>query len=163
MDSYLELEKTLLLLCADLAIIIGAARVFAHYDAHDFFLRDSELLENAHRLAGVPGVVLNGRFDMCTPPRTAWELHKAWPGSEFRIAPAALHDTFGDFPNGEHAHEMGIRTGCLELAHHVWFGPPPARLRHHIGVQQVAHRSISRPRSFDRSSSKSSTLGPPNR
>jgi proline iminopeptidase len=71
--------------------VIGAARVFAHYDAHDFFLKDSELLENAHRLAGVPGVILNGRFDMCTPPRTAWDLHNAWPGSEFRIAPAAGH------------------------------------------------------------------------
>jgi proline iminopeptidase len=71
--------------------VIGAARVFAHYDKHDFFLRDSELIENAGRLAGVPGIVLNGRFDMCTPPRAAWEVHKAWPGSEFVIAPAAGH------------------------------------------------------------------------
>lgn len=71
--------------------VVGAARVFAHYDRHDFFLRDSELLENAHKLAGLPGIVLNGRFDMCTPPRTAWDLHKAWPGSELVIAPAAGH------------------------------------------------------------------------
>jgi proline iminopeptidase len=71
--------------------LIGAARVFAHYDKHDFFLKDTELLDNAHRLAGVPGIVLNGRFDMCTPPRTAWDVHKAWPGSEFVIAPAAGH------------------------------------------------------------------------
>jgi proline iminopeptidase len=71
--------------------VVGAARVFAHYDRHDFFLRDSELLENAHRLAGLPGIILNGRFDICTPPRTAWDLHKGWPGSELVIAPAAGH------------------------------------------------------------------------
>ncbi len=73
------------------AATIGAARIFAHYDRHDFFLADSQLLRDAHRLAGVPGFILNGRFDMCTPPRTAWDVHKAWPGSEFAIAPAAGH------------------------------------------------------------------------
>jgi proline iminopeptidase len=71
--------------------VIGAARVFAHYDRHDFFLREGELLENAGRLAGVPGIVLNGRFDMCTPPRAAWDVHKAWPRSEFILSPAAGH------------------------------------------------------------------------
>jgi proline iminopeptidase len=70
---------------------IGAARVFAHYDAHDFFLREEELLHNAHRLAGIPGSVINGRFDMCTPPRAAWDVHKAWPGSEYIIVPGAGH------------------------------------------------------------------------
>ncbi|HEV2364680.1 MAG TPA: prolyl aminopeptidase [Caulobacteraceae bacterium] len=71
--------------------VIGAARVFAHYDRHDFFLTESELLEGARRLGAVPGILINGRFDMCTPPRAAWELHQAWPGSEFIVAPAAGH------------------------------------------------------------------------
>jgi proline iminopeptidase len=70
---------------------IGAVRIFAHYDRHDFFLKDNELLANAHRLSAIPGIILNGRFDMCTPPRAAWELQRAWPKSEIRIAPAAGH------------------------------------------------------------------------
>lgn len=71
--------------------VIGAARVFAHFDKHDFFLRGAELIDNAHRLAGLPGIIINGRFDMCTPPRTAFDVHRAWPGSELVIAPAAGH------------------------------------------------------------------------
>src|SRR5271163_3594055 len=70
---------------------IGAARIFAHFDRHDFFLKEEELLHNAKRLAGIPGCIVNGRFDMCTPPRTAYDVHKAWPGSELTIVPAAGH------------------------------------------------------------------------
>ena len=85
------------------------------------------------------------------------------PISARRIALAALHDAFGDFLNGEHTHEVGVRTGSLEPAHHVRLRPSPTGLRDHVGVQEVAHRSISRPRSFGRSISKSSTFGPPSR
>jgi proline iminopeptidase len=70
---------------------IGAARIFAHFDSHDFFLREGELLQNMERLSGIPGFIVNGRFDMCTPPRTAYDVHKAWPGSELEIVPAAGH------------------------------------------------------------------------
>jgi len=70
---------------------IGAARIFAHFDAHNFFLAEEELLHNAHRLQGIPGSVINGRFDMCTPPRTAYDLHKAWPDSKLVIVPGAGH------------------------------------------------------------------------
>jgi len=69
----------------------AAARIFAHYDMHDFFLEDSILLRNAGRIANLPGFIVNGRFDMCTPPRTAYDLHKLWPGSELVIAPGAGH------------------------------------------------------------------------
>jgi len=70
---------------------IGAARIFAHFDAHNFFLEEEELLHNAHRLKGIPGSVINGRFDMCTPPRTAYDVHKAWPESKLVIVPGAGH------------------------------------------------------------------------
>jgi len=70
---------------------IGAARIFAHYDRHNFFLAEEQLFHNAHRLAGIPGSIINGRFDMCTPPRAAFELHKLWPQAEFTIVPAAGH------------------------------------------------------------------------
>jgi proline iminopeptidase len=70
---------------------IGAARVFAHYDAHDFFVTPGQLIDGAARLSGVPAIIVNGRFDMCTPPRAAYDLHKAWPGSKLRISPLAGH------------------------------------------------------------------------
>ena len=70
---------------------IGAARIFAHYDRHNFFLEEEQLFKDAHRLRNVPGILLNGRFDMCTPPRTCYELHKLWPGSEIEIILAAGH------------------------------------------------------------------------
>jgi proline iminopeptidase len=70
---------------------ICAARIFAHFDSHDFFLEEDELLRNAGALAAIPGCIVNGRFDMCTPPRTAYDVHKAWPGSELMIVPGAGH------------------------------------------------------------------------
>jgi proline iminopeptidase len=70
---------------------LAMGRIFTHYDRNDFFLKDQPLLENAHRLKGIPGVVLGGRFDMCTPPRSAWELSRAWPDARLEIVPVAGH------------------------------------------------------------------------
>jgi len=41
------------------------------------------LLRDAHRLHGIPGVIVHGRYDMPCPARFAWALHKAWPQAEF--------------------------------------------------------------------------------
>ena len=67
------------------------ARIFAHYENHRFFLNEGQLVENAPRLRGIPGFIINGRFDMCTPPRAAYDLHRAWPDARLRIVPAAGH------------------------------------------------------------------------
>jgi proline iminopeptidase len=66
-------------------------RVLAHFESHGYFLEEGQLLRNAGRLAGIPGAVVSGRFDMCTPPLAGYDLHKAWPGSRMRIMPAAGH------------------------------------------------------------------------
>ena len=39
----------------------------------------------------IPGVIIQGRYDACTPMITAWELHKAWPEADFQIIPDAGH------------------------------------------------------------------------
>jgi proline iminopeptidase len=70
---------------------LALARIECHYFAHGAFLEEGQLLRHAEHLRGIPGVIVQGRYDMATPPRTAWELHQAWPGSELRLVEAAGH------------------------------------------------------------------------
>jgi proline iminopeptidase len=64
------------------------ARLVTHYFSHRAFLDDGQLLRDVHRLAGVPGVLIHGRLDVGSPPVTAWELARAWPGSELHLVGA---------------------------------------------------------------------------
>jgi proline iminopeptidase len=70
---------------------LALAEISVHYFAHGCFLREGQLLADAGRLAGIPGVLVQGRYDAVTPPRTAFELHRAWPGSELIIVSDAGH------------------------------------------------------------------------
>ena len=67
------------------------ARIENHYFVHDAWLEEGQLLRDASRLAGIPGAIVQGRYDVCTPARTAWQLHQAWPEAEFHIVPDAGH------------------------------------------------------------------------
>jgi proline iminopeptidase len=69
-------------------------RIECHYFVHDGFLaRDDQLIAQAHVLHEIPGVIIQGRYDVVTPMETAWLLHKAWPEAEFQIIEAAGHTT----------------------------------------------------------------------
>ena len=71
---------------------IAFARIECHYfQNRGFFERDDQLLANAGRLADIPGVIVHGRYDLCTPIETAWELHKAWPKAAYRVAEDSGH------------------------------------------------------------------------
>jgi proline iminopeptidase len=72
---------------------IALARLEAHYFVNYSFLDDNQILANAHRLARLPGIIVQGRYDMVTPARTAWELAQAWPDADLRIIPSAGHAT----------------------------------------------------------------------
>jgi proline iminopeptidase len=77
---------------ANEAYALAFARIECHYFVNrGFFEHDGQLLTNAHRLAAIPGTIVHGRYDVCTPIRNAWDLHKAWPRSELRIVPDAGH------------------------------------------------------------------------
>jgi proline iminopeptidase len=68
------------------------ARIECHYFEHGSFLRqDDQLLANVGRIRHVPAVIVQGRYDVCTPMASAWELHEAWPEADFRIVPDAGH------------------------------------------------------------------------
>jgi proline iminopeptidase len=74
------------------AFAIAFARIECHYFLNrGFFSEDGLLLKQAHRLAAIPGEIIQGRYDVVTPMRTAWDLHKAWPEARFTIVPDAGH------------------------------------------------------------------------
>ncbi|MBI5129214.1 MAG: prolyl aminopeptidase [Rhodopseudomonas palustris] len=63
----------------------------AHYFANDCFMRPDQLLRDAAALAGIPGILVQGRYDLLCPPATAHRLVAAWPGAELRTVDAAGH------------------------------------------------------------------------
>ena len=78
---------------ADEAGLRARARIEAHFFSHHVFLDEGQLLDRAHRLAGVPGTIVQGQGDAVTLPVTACALHEAWPGSSLRIVPDAGHES----------------------------------------------------------------------
>lgn len=71
---------------------LAFARIECHYfQNRGFFARDGQLIDDADRLKGIPGVIIQGRYDVVTPMVTAWDLHKAWPEAEFVVVPDAGH------------------------------------------------------------------------
>ena len=68
------------------------ARIECHYFYNKgFFDRDDHLLDGVPRIRHIPGVIVQGRYDVCTPVMSAWDLHKAWPEADFRLVPDAGH------------------------------------------------------------------------
>ncbi|WP_344261000.1 prolyl aminopeptidase [Streptomyces sodiiphilus] len=66
-------------------------RIAAHYFSHGAWLEEGVLLREAHRLAGIPGFLVHGRLDLGSPPHTAWELSRAWPGARLVLAESSGH------------------------------------------------------------------------
>ena len=67
------------------------ARLVTHYWRHGCFLPEGQLLREAGRLAGIPGVLLHGRLDISSPSDTAWRLAQAWPDARLELLEAAGH------------------------------------------------------------------------
>jgi proline iminopeptidase len=74
---------------------LSFARIESHYFVHGgFFDVEDQLLRDAHRLAGIPGVIVHGRYDVVCPIQNAWELQKAWPQAKLLISPSAGHSAY---------------------------------------------------------------------
>lgn len=68
------------------------ARIECHYFInHGFFEPKAQILQKVDRIRQIPGVIVQGRYDVVCPPITAWELHKAWPEAEFVLLQDAGH------------------------------------------------------------------------
>ena len=71
---------------------LAFSRIEAHYFIHQGFLReDGQLLHDAHRIAHIPGAIVQGRYDMVTPPVSAFDLKAAWPRARLTVVPDAGH------------------------------------------------------------------------
>ena len=68
------------------------ARIECHYFQNRGFLdSDDQLIARAGLLRDIPGIIVHGRYDLCTPVTNAWDLHKAWPEAELHIVPDSGH------------------------------------------------------------------------
>lgn len=83
---------------------LSLARLEAHYMVHDGFMEEGQLLRDLPRIAHLPAIIVQGRYDVICPPRTAWELAHAWPKAQLVMVPDAGHASM----------EPGIRSALVE-------------------------------------------------
>jgi proline iminopeptidase len=91
----------------DPAFRMTFARIVTHYFHHKAWLEPDQLLQHAARLAGIPGVLIHGQFDLGGPIDTAWQLARVWPDAELKVVAnghtggdemtAAILQATGDF------------------------------------------------------------------
>ncbi len=82
---------------------LGLARIEAHYFVHDLFLPPEGLLGNMDRIAHIPAEIVQGRYDMVCPAKTAFDLVEAWPNARLTVVPDAGHSAL----------ESGIRRALV--------------------------------------------------
>jgi len=75
-------------------VALGLARIEAHFFRHRAFLADNALLANIGLLRSVPGVIVQGRYDMICPIVSADELHRAWPEAAYVVVGDAGHSAW---------------------------------------------------------------------
>ncbi len=88
---------------ADPNVALGLARIEAHYFMNDLFMGEGDLLRAAHRLSGIPGAIVQGRYDIICPIESADALTRAWPDADYVVVPDAGHS----------AMETGVRAALL--------------------------------------------------
>lgn len=76
---------------SDPYVALGLARIECHYFAHHSFLEPNQLLRDAHRLQGIPGDIVHGRYDVICPVDQAFALHAVWPEARLTVVPDAGH------------------------------------------------------------------------
>jgi proline iminopeptidase len=93
--SFLFQNEDYIRRCAGDAFSIAFARIECHYFVNrGFFERDAQLIEDVGRIRHIPGVIVQGRYDVVCPLKSAWDLHRAWPEADLRIVPDAGHSAF---------------------------------------------------------------------
>ncbi len=89
-----ESEKTVARFGAE-EFAIALARIEAHYFVNGGFLDvPDRILRDVGRIRNIPGVIVQGRYDVVCPMVSAWDLHRAWPEADFRLVPDAGHSAF---------------------------------------------------------------------
>ena len=73
------------------ALDLGVGRLESHYMANLGFFTDDQLIRDMGRIAHLPAVIVQGRYDVICPPLSAHRLHGAWPGAVLKMIPDAGH------------------------------------------------------------------------
>ncbi|MFF0707383.1 prolyl aminopeptidase [Gordonia sputi] len=73
---------------------LAFASIENHYFVHHGFLEDGQLLRDIDRIAHIPAVIVQGRYDVVCPMRSAWDLHRAWPSATLHVVADAGHASF---------------------------------------------------------------------
>ena len=81
----------------DLDFAVAFARIECHYFINGIFVEDAYILKHTESIDHIPAVIVQGRYDMVCPVKSAWELHKQLPHSILKIIPDAGH-SMGEVP-----------------------------------------------------------------
>ncbi len=93
--SYLRLNPDDLKKFEEDAYAETFARIECHYFVNRGFLRSTtQLLDDVPKIRHIPAVIVQGRYDVVCPMKSAWDLHRAWPEADLRIVPDAGHSAF---------------------------------------------------------------------
>ncbi len=76
------------------AVALGVGRLEAHYFRNSCFLQQGQLLRGVEHIRHLPAIIIQGRYDVVCPPRTAWALHQAWPEARLQMVEDAGHAAF---------------------------------------------------------------------
>ena len=87
----LQADKSVLCYFSDPHIALSIARIECHYFINNSFMRENQLLEDAHKLKDIPGFIVHGRYDVICPIDQAFALHEAWPNAQLNVIGAAGH------------------------------------------------------------------------
>jgi proline iminopeptidase len=93
--SFLWQDKSHIESSAEDEFALAFARIECHYFVNGgFFEHDDQLLRNIERIRNIPAVIVQGRYDVVCPLRSAWDLHRAWPEADLHIVQDAGHSAF---------------------------------------------------------------------
>ena len=89
--SYLFPKQDTIEKADDLDFAVAFARIECHYFLNGIFVDEGYILKHTSDISDIPCTIVQGRYDMVCPTRSAWELHGALPKSELIIVPDAGH------------------------------------------------------------------------
>ncbi len=93
--SFLWQDKSHIESSAEDEFALAFARIECHYFVNGgFFEHDDQLLRNVERIRTIPAVIVQGRYDVVCPLRSAWDLHRAWPEADLHVVQDAGHSAF---------------------------------------------------------------------
>lgn len=93
--SFLRLNPDYVAKFEEDAFAEAFARIECHYFVNGGFLRTpTQLLDDVPKMRHIPGVIVQGRYDVVCPMKSAWDLHRAWPEADLRIVGDAGHSAF---------------------------------------------------------------------